>query len=116
MQNNTSKSSNQSKPTQSQGNLSSQEQEALQQASWVLEMSKTKGWLQVLKPLLESRLHNQWLDPRQFKNAKEFIDAYNKTWAWADVVRELLSMIAGYEDTVRTLNNKQNNPKYRIGG
>lgn len=49
----------------------------------------------MLRPWLQAKLHNSWLDPRdpQFKTNEEFLRAYNSAWAFAQASEGILAFI-----------------------
>ena len=73
--------------------LNQEEQELLKQARKVKELSLHKGWLEVLKPLLEEKYSNSWVDPKDFDNQESFVYAYNVAHGWATAGKELLAHI-----------------------
>src|SRR3990167_7885851 len=98
--------------------LSQVEQEALNQAQDLLELSKTKGWAQVLKPLLESKVHNSWVDPAKFTDDASLRYAYSIAWGWAKASGEVIDLVTQAETRVIELLKKERGEvidKFRIG-
>ena len=97
--------------------LTASEEQALEQNQQLLELCKTQGWQQVLKPLLLAKSHNSWLDPRGFKTKEELDYAYSKAWGLAQAAKEILEMVEQGEKVVTALLKKQKGEidKFRIG-
>lgn len=79
-------------------------------------MVETEGWQQIIKPKLESKMNNSWLDPRKTSDEKDFFHQYIVAWANANAIDEILKMIEGYVKTVENLRAKEKqDAPYRIG-
>ena len=70
-------------------------------------MSNSQGWLEVLKPWLESKLNNSWLDPRKIKDKDKFFYEYVVAWGFAQAVRELLEFVNSQEGNIKYLKDKK---------
>lgn len=87
--------------------LSQAEQELQKQGRQVGEMVQTKGWVQVLKPWLEDRIHHSWVDPRQFKSDKEYAYAMKTAWGFAQAAEEILAFVDKVKEESEMLTKKE---------
>lgn len=98
--------------------LNPQETQQLEQSRLVRELVGHKGWQQVLKPLLESRIKNSWLDPRKAKDEKDLSFQYTVAWALAQATTELVGLIEEYVSAADYLEKKDRGEivdKFKIG-
>ena len=86
--------------------LSKAEQESLDQFQLLLELKQTKGFSDVLKPFLDSRIKSSFIDPRKFKTDEEYIFACKVGWGWAQAASEVLEFIEVSEKNVEFLKKK----------
>ncbi|MCK9371324.1 hypothetical protein M0R04_15530 [Candidatus Dojkabacteria bacterium] len=73
--------------------LTDEEKKLQLQGSQLREMTETQGWSEVLIPHLESVIRNSWVDPRTFKNDKEYSFAMRTAWAMAKASDEIIDFI-----------------------
>lgn len=59
----------------------------------VYEMTRTAGWENVVKPMLEQRMYHAWIDPRDAKHEKEFLWQELGLFFARDAARQLLEDI-----------------------
>ena len=74
----------------------------------------------MLKPWLESKIKNSWVDPREVKSDKKLLYQYKIAWAFANAAQEILEFVEQNNQTAETLTNKQEGKttekKFDIGG
>ena len=98
--------------------LNPQETRQLEEARWVKELVTHKGWSEVIKPLLESKIRNSWLDPRKAKDEKDLAFQYSVAWAAAQAAIELAGSIEEYVNMADYLEKKDRGEivdKFKIG-
>lgn len=79
-------------------------------------MAESEGWLQIIRPKLEAKIKNSWLDPRKTSDEKDFFHQYTVAWAAALAADEILKMVESYVDRVKSLRAKEKEDEpYRIG-
>lgn len=79
-------------------------------------MAESEGWLQIIRPKLEAKIKNSWLDPRKTTDEKDFFHQYTVAWAVALAADEILKMVDSYVDRVKSLRAKEKEEEpYRIG-
>jgi hypothetical protein len=89
----------------------------LRQASAVKELSEHPGWVEYLKPLLETKLNQSFPDPSQFKDEKEFTYAAMNASVFKKVIAELMMYIEGNKEAFKQLQSKKfrKHNQYSIG-
>ena len=87
--------------------LSKEERQVLAQGELLVQLSQNRGWLEVLKPWLEDRLHNSWLDPTKIKDTKEFLYQYAFAWSFAKAVGEILAFVDQAKNETERLRKKE---------
>lgn len=70
-------------------------------------MVESKGWLEVLKPWLEDKIHNSWVDPRSFKNDEEYVYAMKTAWSFAQAGEEILAFTEKMIEEAEALTKKE---------
>lgn len=98
--------------------LTKEEQEALDQANQVWAMAETKGWKEVVLPLLQLKAQNSWKDPREVKDLSKFFYDYNIAWSMAQAAKELVSFVEGQIEMAKQLEKKakgEEKETFRIG-
>lgn len=79
-------------------------------------MAESEGWLQIIRPKLEAKIKNSWLDPRKTTDEKDFFHQYTVAWAVALAADEILKIVDSYVDRVKSLRAKEKEEEpYRIG-
>jgi len=73
----------------------------------VKETVQTKGWQEVLKPWLESKIHNSWVSPVKFKNDKEYSYANRTAWAFAEASQQVLSLMDNMVEEAEAMSKKE---------
>jgi hypothetical protein len=73
--------------------LTEQEKLAIKQGAQIREMVETLGWKEVFMPYFESKIRNAWVDPRTFKNDKEYAYAMKTAWAMAKASDEIIEFV-----------------------
>ena len=99
--------------------LSKGEQDSLEQAQWLVEMSQSKGWAQVLEPWLQAKLNQSFPDPAQFKSNDEFNYAALAASALKKAIAEILSYVQDQPLIMKQLRDKQQGKQdksFSIGG
>lgn len=61
-------------------------------------MVATKGFREVFRPYLESKLKHLWLDPTQVDDKDEFFYRYTTVWGMAKAAQEIFDWL---EDRVK---------------
>jgi hypothetical protein len=74
----------------------------------VQECLATKGWQEVLLPLLESKRDQTFPDPSAFTNDKDFNYAAKVVAIYKKVIQELLIEIEKYKEAASFLQKKEN--------
>ena len=87
--------------------LSDQEQEALSQAHKLLEMFQSKGYQEVLKPLLLAKLNQAFPNPLEAKDEKEFTYRALVTSAMKQVIGEILQLEEQKESEIAYYKKKE---------
>ena len=87
--------------------LTKEESQAQRQGWQVKEMVDSKGWQEVLLPFLEDKIHNSWVDPRQFKDDKEYAFANKTAWAWAQATQGIIDFIQKTQEESEALTRKE---------
>ena len=108
------------KLTQQQGSLlSPEEQESLKQARLVRRMAQTKGFREILRPWLESKIKHSWLDPRKIKSLEDFHYEYVVAWGFSQAADEILKFVDNNQQEAEHLEKKEegkDDDPFRIGG
>jgi len=65
------------------------------------------GWREVLKPLLDKKFNNSWIDPRGAKNDEDLLYKYKTAWAHAEAGKEIIALIETYVETANFLEKKE---------
>ena len=82
----------------------------------VQDLANHKAWLETIRPRLEKKINNSWIDPRKTTDEKDFFFQYTVAWAAAQAADEILKMVDGYTERVKNLRAKQEEEdSYRIG-
>lgn len=96
--------------------LTQEQDQLLKEALSVQSMAESEGWLQIIRPRLEAKMKNSWLDPREAGDDKDFFYRYTVAWANANAAKEILQVVDGYVDRVTSLRAKEKEEgPYRIG-
>jgi hypothetical protein len=74
----------------------------------VEECLQSKGWQEVLLPLLQSKRDQSFPDPSAFTNDADFNYAAKTVSLYKKVVQELLIEIEKYKETATFLHKKEN--------
>ena len=70
----------------------------------------------MLRPQLEKKIRNSWLDPRKATNENDLFYQYVVAWASANAADEILKMVDTYVERVKSLMAlKDKEEPYRIG-
>jgi len=72
----------------------------------LVRLSQSKGWVNVLKPFLEEKLHHSWIDPRECKDEKKFMWRYFQGYFFAQAVKEILEFVDRAKDEYKALEKK----------
>jgi hypothetical protein len=72
---------------------------------------ETQGWKEILRPWLEDKIHNSWVDPRSFKNDEEYLYAVKTAWAFANAGEQILSFIERMVEEAEELTKKEKGEK-----
>ena len=86
--------------------LSQAEQELLKQGSLVREWLAHPAWLTVVKPYLQARLHNSWVDPREVKE-EDFKWQYLNAYHFAKAIQELIDTLEKWSQEAEGLRKKE---------
>lgn len=72
----------------------------------------------MLKPFLEGKVTNSWLDPRKVKNKDDFFYEYTVSWGFAQAASEILDWINQKITEAKYLQKKEKGEitQIRIGG
>ena len=97
--------------------LSDQDKVQLRQASAIKELSEHPGWVEYLKPLLETKLNQSFPDPSQFSDDKGFTYAALNASILKKVISEILMYFEGNKEAFKTLQSKKfkKHNEYQIG-
>ena len=98
--------------------LTKQEQEDLQRALTVAELSRHKGWVEWLKPLLVSRRDQAFPDPQSFDSDRKFYHAAVVSSALKKATAEILMAVEDMAQVAETLQKKERGEvenKFAIG-
>ena len=87
--------------------LNKEEKESLKQGEELMQLYNSPGWQEVLKPWLEAKLHNSWLDPRKVKAQDKFFYEYVVSWGFAQASNELLNFMEQKKGEVQALRDKK---------
>lgn len=79
-------------------------QERLELNKALMALSSREEYSHYLKPLLLKGLHNEWLNPNDFKTNDEFMIAYRNAEAYARAVKKILRLIDDAEKIVEDIN------------
>lgn len=66
-----------------------------------------KGWQEVLLPWLKDKIHNSWVDPRQFKSDNEYAYASKTAWAWAQAAEGIIEFVGKIQDESAGVTRKE---------
>lgn len=72
----------------------------------------------MLKPRLETKISNAWVDPREAKSDEDLLYKYKVAWAMAEAVSQIFAMLEEYEDIAKKLEAKERGEednKFKIG-
>lgn len=72
--------------------LTPQEEEQLKLSVLVQELTQHKGWLEWLKPLLESKVRHSWVDPAKSSDLEAFFKEYTVAFGWSKACMEILAL------------------------
>ena len=98
--------------------LNKQEREALKQGEQLMQLLDSQGWQEVLKPWLEAKLKNSWLDPRKVKEQDKFFYEYVVAWGFAQASSEILHFLEEKKSETQALRDKKKGiikKDFRIG-
>lgn len=87
--------------------LTKQEQESLQEATLVKEWLQHRAWLEVIRPYLESKIRNSWVDPRKVTDKEAFFHEYVVAWGWSHTSDEFLKLLDEYLNKFEYLSKKK---------
>ncbi len=73
----------------------------------VQELVQHPGWRQVVKPFLEEKIKNSWLDPRKASSKEDFWYQYVTAWGLAQACDELVKEIDQMIETGKFLERKR---------
>ena len=99
--------------------LSKEEQEALEQAQSVLDLTQHKAWQEVFQPLLEAKVRHSWVDPREIKDQSDFFYKYVVAWGFSTAANEMLLLIEEMRNKRDFLQKKKDGEQvnnFKIGG
>lgn len=81
---------------------------------------QSEGWVKVLKPWLESKINNSWLDPKGAGSKDEFFYQYSIAYGFAQAAQQILEFIEQQNQTADSLSNKQEGKtvekNFNVGG
>ena len=80
--------------------LTPSEQEDLKQSQHLLDLARNKGWQEVLRPWLQSKVQTSWLDPRKAGSDEELLYQYKVAWGFAQAADEILKFVESAKDKV----------------
>lgn len=86
--------------------LTKAEQELQTQGRQVREMAQTKGWAEVVKPFLESKISHSWVEPTN-KNDKQLLYEYKLAWAFAKAADEILALVENLQIESEMITKKE---------
>ena len=86
--------------------LSQAEKELQEQGFQVKEMAQSKGWSQVLKPFLESKISHSWVEPTG-KDDMSLLRDYKLAWAFAKAASEILELVERLQEEAEMLTKKE---------
>ena len=80
----------------------------------------SEGWDLVLKPWLESKINNSWLDPKGSKSEEEFFFQYTVAYGFAQAAQQILEFVEQHKLTAESLVKKKEgktvDKNFRVGG
>ena len=65
------------------------------------------AWLELIKPYLESKIRNSWVDPRKVTDKDAFFHEYVVAWGWSHTADEFLKFLEEYANRFEFLKNKK---------
>lgn len=69
-------------------------------------MAETKGWSEVVKPYLESKIKNMWVEPTG-KDDEKLLYEYKLAWAFAKAASEILELIEKLQNESEMITKKE---------
>lgn len=69
-------------------------------------MAQSEGWLQVLRPHLETQLREAFPDPTAFENDEKYLYAAKTTSIYKKIIAELLQWVESHEQRLLALQKK----------
>ena len=87
--------------------LTKEQAQAQKEGFLLKELCQHKGWVEVLLPRLELATRSALVDPRKFKNEKDYSFAQRTAWAGAQNVTELLNWIDSRVQEAEYLSEKE---------
>ena len=87
--------------------LNKEESQRQEQGYLIKELVNSKGWLEVLKPWLEDRIHNSWVDPRSFESDEKYLYAMKTAWAFAQASEQILAFTTNMIEEAEALTKKE---------
>ena len=87
--------------------LSKEEEVAYKQAELVWRMAESKGYKEVFRPFLETKLNQSFPDPSTFKKEEEFLYAAKTASVFKKVIAELLGWVDAQGATAQALRKKK---------
>lgn len=88
--------------------ISQADQQALDQAAYVVEFSRSKVYTEYIKPFLIS-VAEGWPDPKEYNSQEKLMLDYTKKYGEADAVKRIISFIEGQAQVKDLINEKYKN-------
>lgn len=67
---------------------------------------ETKGWSEVVKPYLESKIKNMWVEPTG-KDDEKLLYEYKLAWAFAKAASEILELVDKLQSESEMITKKE---------
>ena len=99
--------------------LSKQDKEAQEQARLVVNLSRHKGWSEVLEQWLKVKLNQAFPDPSEFKDEKEFTYAAKTTAIFKKVIAEILQFVESQKEAFEVYKKREAGEEkdpFKVGG
>lgn len=92
--------------TKKEKQLSKSDQESLKEARELVELFKSKGYQEYLRPFLFTLAQDSYPLPKDFDSNEKLILAYTNKCGETEAVKKIMFYVEGAEQTIKTINKK----------
>lgn len=85
---------------------SPQDNQALEQAKYLLEITESPGYLKYLKPYLIQLAQGCFPNPKDYRTKEEMILPYTEAYGTAKATRDIVTFLESQSDIVKNIHKK----------